>query len=230
MLRKLSHTALTEAFFRSKAASWSANYGTGGGMGDRIALFVSEFARRLPRGAEILDFGCGSGNIARRLAEEGWRVTGCDSTAEMIAMAQAEDADNLVRWQVIGSALALPFAVGRFDAVLVSSVLEYVDSPKETIQALAHALRPGGLLIASVPDLRHLSRRRERWRRCLLLLPGAAWLASKSRWAEGAHYLRISRNRFPIARWIDLLAQCGFHVEPVSPCSGALAVLIAYKK
>jgi 2-polyprenyl-3-methyl-5-hydroxy-6-metoxy-1,4-benzoquinol methylase len=228
--RKRTHTASTQAFFRSKAAFWSENYQPGGGMDDRVAVFASALASRLPGGAEILDFGCGSGAIARRLADDGWRITGCDITPEMIEAARAEDTSRRVRWEHIGTTTALPFAAGAFDAVLASSVLEYVDRPDDTISYLARVLRPGGLLIASVPDLRHVSRQRERQRQRILSIPGIAWLARRTRWAEGAHYLSISRNRFDFPYWIALFGQAGLVAEPVQPCRGPLAVLIARKK
>jgi 2-polyprenyl-3-methyl-5-hydroxy-6-metoxy-1,4-benzoquinol methylase len=229
IFRKPIRTNSTQAFFRAKASSWSENYRAGGGMDDRIGVFASELALRLPGGGSVLDFGCGSGAIARRLADDGWRVTGCDITREMIEAARTEDARGCVRWEHIAAADALPFPGGTFDAVLASSVLEYVDRPDETISDLARVLRSGGVLIASVPDTRHVSRRREWWRQLILSIPGAAWLAERTRWAEGAHYLSISRNRFAFPRWGDLFTQAGLVMEPVRQCRGPLAVLVARK-
>ena len=79
-----AYTRSTQAFFRAKAASWNGNYGGAGKMADRIALFATELDALLPTRGAVLDFGCGSGNIALHLAQEGWQVVGCDITGEMI--------------------------------------------------------------------------------------------------------------------------------------------------
>jgi SAM-dependent methyltransferase len=49
--------------------------------------WVDRFLEMLPRSAHLLDIGCGSGEpIARYLIERGCRVTGVDSSPEMIGM------------------------------------------------------------------------------------------------------------------------------------------------
>ena len=222
-------TRSMQAFFRAKAASWGRNYNDGGEMAGRIAQFTAELSARLPKGGTVLDFGCGSGNIALHLAREGWQVTGCDVTAEMIDAARAADAEGLVQWVLVEPTGVLPFGPGQFDAVVASSVLEYVDRPGETVAALTARLRPGGIFLASVPDPRHPVRRREEWHRLALRLPGLAAILRGTRWAEGMHYLMISRNRFAIMRWTDLLSRAGLTVEPVTACSGTLAMLCARK-
>lgn len=224
-----AHTRSTQDFFRVKAASWSSNYGDDGEMADRIALFSSELSARLPKGGTVLDFGCGSGNIALHLGREGWQVIGCDITAEMIDAARAEDVDCQVRWVHIDPAGVLPFEPGQFDAVVASSVLEYVYRPGETIGALAAFLRPGGIFLASVPDPRHPLRRREWWRHLALRLPGLASILGRTRWAEGTQYLILSRCRFAISRWTDLFSAAGLVVEPIAACGGTLVLLRAQK-
>ncbi len=216
-------------FFRVVAKSWSRNYQDGGTMGDRISRFASVLAARVAPGAAVLDFGCGSGEIARHLAARGWRVAGADITPEMLAAAHALDRDGSVAWHLVEADRPLPFAPGSFDAVIASSVLEYAAYPDLTIAALARLLRAGGCLIVSVPDPRDRLRRREGRRRALLRMPGAAWLARRTRWAEGAQYLKVSRNRFPLPRWSRLLAAAGLAPEPVGSCQGPLAILIARK-
>jgi len=216
------------AFFRAKASSWSCNYDTGGGMGDRIAIFAAALSSRLPPGGAILDFGCGSGEIARHLGGQGWRVTACDITPEMIATARARDEAGRVRWLLLEHG-ALPFSTPQFDGIIASSVLEYSDDPGAMIAALTGALNPGGVVIISVPDPRDPLRRRESWRRAVLRVPGVAGLLRRTRWAEGATYLKISRNRFALPRWADLLAQAGLAVELPAPYRGPLVNIVGRK-
>jgi len=46
------------------------------------------FFSRVPRGARILDLCCGSGHVTKELARRGYRVTGIDSSAGLIALAR----------------------------------------------------------------------------------------------------------------------------------------------
>ena len=57
------------------------------------AAFVASLA---PPGARVLDAGCGTGRVAARLAELGYRVVGVDADEEMLALARQSDAE--VTW------------------------------------------------------------------------------------------------------------------------------------
>lgn len=51
--------------------------------------WLDRFTALIPAGGAVLDLGCGSGEpIARHLVEAGFRVTGVDSSAAMIALCQ----------------------------------------------------------------------------------------------------------------------------------------------
>jgi SAM-dependent methyltransferase len=95
----------------------------------------------LPRGAAILDLGCGPGRIAGPLAALGHRVTGIDDGAGMIA-ALPPGVEGVV-------ADARTVRLGRrFDAVLLASHLVNDPEGGEAFAATAAAhLAPGGLVI-----------------------------------------------------------------------------------
>jgi SAM-dependent methyltransferase len=102
----------------------------------------------LARGAHVLDVGCGSGLLARRLLDARFEVTGVDASPAMIDLARsgAPGARFEVMRLPAGSREALP----RADAVVSTGhVLNYLDSRSDIAQALrelALALRPGGVL------------------------------------------------------------------------------------
>jgi ubiquinone/menaquinone biosynthesis C-methylase UbiE len=53
------------------------------------------FAATLPRGAAVLDLGCGSGMpVARNLVQHGLRVTGVDASPTMIALCRSRMAEQ----------------------------------------------------------------------------------------------------------------------------------------
>jgi arsenite methyltransferase len=97
---------------------------------------------------EVLDVGCGIGvgpaYIARRY---GCRVMAVDLSEKMLSWAeqraQREGVSDLVAFRQAG-VCALPFQDNRFDAVLVESVLAFVEDKETAIGELIRVTRPGG--------------------------------------------------------------------------------------
>src|ERR1700731_1551910 len=59
------HAAARSAFFDRLAGNWSRlHYGPHGSMVPRIARFVDALEGLVPASASILDYGCGTGDIA----------------------------------------------------------------------------------------------------------------------------------------------------------------------
>src|SRR5215475_11226207 len=77
------------AFFDRLARSWSqAHYGPHGDMVPRIARFTDALENLVPARASILDYGCGTGDIAAALAARGYRVEARDTSPIMIEQAR----------------------------------------------------------------------------------------------------------------------------------------------
>ena len=100
------------------------------------------------REKEILDVGCGTGAILKRLGNPEKNV-GVDLAPEAISFCRQRGLDN-VRQGDIG---ALPFADASFDAVICSSVLyhQWVSDIPGAAREMHRILRPGGLLLINVP-------------------------------------------------------------------------------
>ena len=100
---------------------------------------------RLPVDAgRVLDVATGTGLVAARLHDRGFRVTGLDQSPEMLARARAR-LENRVEL-VEGSADELPFADAAFDHLTFTYLLRYVDDPAATLAELARVVRPGGTI------------------------------------------------------------------------------------
>ena len=112
------------------------------------AELVAQIA--LEPGMEALDIGSGLGGTARHVAlATGALVSGVDITEEYVALARRLSAlvglDDVTRFET-GSALALPFADGRFDAAFLVHVgMNIPDKPALFAEA-RRVLRRGGVL------------------------------------------------------------------------------------
>jgi SAM-dependent methyltransferase len=96
-------------------------------------------------GARALDAGCGTGFQAALLAELGWRPHGVDVSARLLDVARRRVPATPL---TLGSVESLPYASGRFDAVVCcGSTLSFVDDPGRALTELGRVLRPGGRLL-----------------------------------------------------------------------------------
>ena len=100
---------------------------------------------------EILDAGCGTGGLIRRLEAKhpGWRWTGLDldPLAARLARERVGGEVSLVE----GSVTALPFPEASFDAVVSADVLYHLDDDGAAVAEACRVLRPGGIFVVNVP-------------------------------------------------------------------------------
>jgi SAM-dependent methyltransferase len=202
--------------FDMKAATWSAKYTPDGRLAGRLAQFADSLAGHVPAGGRMLDLGCGTGDLARVADGADLRVTACDISAEMLARAATADPDCAVEWVQLDSPWrTLPFGSATFDAVIAASVLEYVTRPGAILAECARVLRPGGIVLCTVPDLTHPVRWLE-W-----LANGAARLPLVRAVGRGwprldgyLTYLRISQQRRSAGWWCAVAARAGLLTAP----------------
>ena len=212
------HTDQVQLLFDSKAARWPEKYTPEGGLAGRLARFSAAVMCQVAPGSELLDLGCGSGELARHLAGAGYLVTGCDIAREMLRRAQAADAAGGVRWIRLDARWrTLPFGTGTLDAVIASSVLEYVGDPAAVLRECARVLRPGGTLLCTVPDVTHPVR----WMEWPLALAARTPVVGAARrgWPRiGSYlsYLRISRQRRRAGWWLAAAGHAGLRPAPLS--------------
>lgn len=102
---------------------------------------------RLSADALVIDVGCGSGLLAAKLGEAGYRVHGIDASPAMIDLARAHAPKATFEVCALpAGAAALPRAQA---IVSTGHVLAYLDTREAIAQALAWlaaALEPGGVL------------------------------------------------------------------------------------
>lgn len=103
---------------------------------------------RLPRGAGVLDVGCGGGDFLAGIASEADRAIGVEWNPMAVTRARGRGLD--VREGDL-SGYAAEFD-GAFDAVCAFHILEHLPEPAPFLGLLRRCLRPGGSLYLSVPN------------------------------------------------------------------------------
>ena len=216
-----AHDDRVRALFDTKAAGWPGKYAAGGRLTGRLTRLAAATAALAVPGGALLDLGCGSGELARELAQAGYQVTGCDIAPQMLRQAAAADRGRAVRWiRLEPGWRELPFAARSVDTVIASSVLEYVRAPDEVLAECARVLRPGGRLLCTVPSAVHPVRWLE-WPLGYAARTRAAAIAGRARprTAEYLAYLRASRQRHRVGWWLAAGRAAG--LEPVRPRQAA---------
>lgn len=109
----------------------------------------------------VLDVGCGRGFLLDAFRRRGWSVQGTELDER-----SAEHARKVLGIPVqIGSPGSWPWPGGHFDAITLWHVLEHLEEPAEMLERARRLLRPGGVLMAGVPNFGSPEARlsRERW-------------------------------------------------------------------
>lgn len=117
---------------------------------ERAAPFADLCALiRVRSGLEAVDLGCGTGELTCRLAEllPDSRVTGIDSSAEMLARAGALACPGVSFRRQDVTALD-----GAWDLIFSNAVFHWIDDHEALFPALFSLLRPGGQLVVQIPN------------------------------------------------------------------------------
>jgi SAM-dependent methyltransferase len=115
----------------------------------RGQLFRDLARAAIPAGGYILDYGCGPGRLSQLLARDGFRVLGVDSSSAMLTEARALDRRTLNLEFAMIEKFSECLPANTYDAIVCSSVIEYVEKPDELLQGFHRALTPSGTLIIS---------------------------------------------------------------------------------
>lgn len=113
----------------------------------RRAIVFDLLQRYAPFG-RVLDIGLGTGLNAAHLVQRGYRVDGIEPSADAIALAQKKAPGIAVIQDSFPSAQVQEEA---YDVVLMLDVLEHLSDDSAGLAAVQRALRPGGVVLITVP-------------------------------------------------------------------------------
>jgi ubiquinone/menaquinone biosynthesis C-methylase UbiE len=116
--------------------------------GDPWVRFVDDLAVRLPRGARVLDLGCGNGAKLARLADR-FEVTGVDISERQLRLARAALPQAAL---VHADFNQLDFPPEAFDAITALYSLVHVPRSEHgaLLARIRRWLKPGGFFLASM--------------------------------------------------------------------------------
>lgn len=118
-------------------------------FGNRALL--DQVAARLPAGGAVLDVGCASGGLLAALHGLAGRREGIE--LDPVAAAAARAHADQVHVGGLESLRGVPAAA--FDVVVLGDVLEHLPDPAGALPLAAQWVRPGGVLVISLPNVAH---------------------------------------------------------------------------
>ena len=207
-------------------AEWWIREFTAGADPEYVEQIIPLALEEAGAGLNVLDLGCGEGQIARSLRSAGVpSVIGVDPTWNQIQTAVKRGGEYLQA----GSS-ALPFGDQTFDTVVACLVFEHVRDLDESMAEIARVLKPGGRFCFF---LNHP----------LLQTPDSGWIDDQfvdppeQYWRIGPYLIEqerveeVEKGVFipfihrPLSRYVNTLASHGLYVERMvepSPPQGFL--------
>ena len=131
---------------------------------DFVRDAILRAARRLPGypRLSILDLSCGRGEILAALAREGCGVRGTHFRGDDYKVTERSgpiEAEGLLIDPDVDLTKPLPYPSQSFDVVILSEVVEHLESCRTAVSEAGRVLRPGGHLILSTPNIARLHSR-----------------------------------------------------------------------
>ncbi len=114
---------------------------------------ILELLRSAPKGSKVLDVGTAGGYLDRELSARGLVVTGIEQ--DPVA---ADEARDTCASLIVGDVEQLdlrPYSAA-FDYVILGDVLEHLKDPAAALRRILETLKPGGKVIACVPNVANL--------------------------------------------------------------------------
>lgn len=101
-----------------------------------------------PTTGRLLDFGCGGGAFLKRMADQGWQVTGLDAAVGAVHTIR----DELGLTALVGTLPHPDLQPCSFDVVTMWHSLEHVHRPLDVLREAFRLLVPGGRLVVATPN------------------------------------------------------------------------------
>jgi len=110
-----------------------------------VLTMVMLTIRRYVRSGNLLEIGCGRGDLLQMARAQGFTATGCDFFGNRMPVSSSMAFFD-------GPLHDAKFADATFDVVIIRNVLEHLFDPRSELEEVRRVLRPGGYLYTKVPN------------------------------------------------------------------------------
>jgi len=188
-----------------------------------------QYAIEMVEGKMVLDIGCSSGAITKKIAEKDHKILGIDVLKSSIDIAKEFSSHPNATYEV-RDLVTNPFPENSFDCILFLETIEHVENPAQYLKEFHRILKPNGRLILSTPNATSLKnlfyalsyRKKEKQNR---VTKEISVEAKKT----GTQLEHIYNWDFPVL--IRLLDRCGFdYVDHRFAGSGPIVMPVFGKK
>lgn len=168
-----------------------------------IQRFCSRIIKHHPQPGQLLDIGCATGDFLYAMQQRQWRVQGIEPVPYAAQQAQQLLGQNIHTGTLEDTA----FLDNTFDVVTLWDVLEHLPNPKSALLEINRILKPGGLLVFSIPNPNSIEAR----------LFGKNWLG----WERPRHLHLIPPHLVP-----KYLSITGFRIKTIESFNGRLSLTL----
>jgi methionine biosynthesis protein MetW len=153
---KLDSTKYYENYWQKRT-----KFGISNPIPNGIPLYFQKFTAYgailncIPNNSEILDLGCGDGNVSQLYLQKG-KVTGVDISETALKISQKRGIKT-VNHNL--NELPLPFRKESFDVIILTDVLEHLFDPYKMIIECKRIVKKNGKIIITVPNFARVGNR-----------------------------------------------------------------------
>jgi 2-polyprenyl-3-methyl-5-hydroxy-6-metoxy-1,4-benzoquinol methylase len=116
-----------------------------GSANDAIHAMVERLLTQAGATGTLVDVGCGTGDLWRRVRQHFGRAIGLDAV-------RYEGLPEEVAFSAADLDATLPIADGLADVAVAVEVIEHLENPRAFVRELARITRPGGLIVITTPN------------------------------------------------------------------------------
>ena len=111
---------------------------------DAMCEIIKSVFNHRTNSVKIMDLGCGTGLLSKKLAANGYDVSGVDISCQSLQMVPR---DNPHITTIQAEACILPFKAARFDAVVCLGAWRHFGDPLKVIDEISKTLKRNGICV-----------------------------------------------------------------------------------